>query len=189
VDWKRQYEGTVISCFCDATRKVHLEVCALNHAMGHRKRTPPAPIWRLADPPVRRLSFGELGATADGGVHPMARRTLLTGDDRHRLFDPPVTDREVARHHTLSPDDLEWIDARHGPSTQLGAAVQTALLRRPWFRLAGRRGCRGRCTALPRRPGPRPALGRRRLCELAPDPHRAHRPTAFWPRFSPTPPI
>ena len=63
----------------------------------------------------------------------MARQTLLTGDERHRLFDPPVTDREVARHQTLSPDDLEWIDARHGPSNQLGAAVQTALLRHPGF--------------------------------------------------------
>ena len=63
----------------------------------------------------------------------MARQTLLTGDERHRLFDPPVTDREVARFYTLFPDDLEWIDARHGPSNQLGAAVQTALLRHPGF--------------------------------------------------------
>ena len=63
----------------------------------------------------------------------MARRTLLTGDERHRLFDPPVTDREVARYYTLSPDDLKWIDARHGPSNQLGAAVQMALLRHPGF--------------------------------------------------------
>ena len=63
----------------------------------------------------------------------MARRTLLTGDERHRLFDPPVTDREVARYYTLSPDDLKWIEARHGPSNQLGAAVQMALLRHPGF--------------------------------------------------------
>ncbi|MBC7576856.1 MAG: DUF4158 domain-containing protein [Tardiphaga sp.] len=63
----------------------------------------------------------------------MARRTLLTGDERQRLFDPPVTDRELARDYTLSPDVLEWIDARHGPSNQQVAAVQKAPLRHPGF--------------------------------------------------------
>ena len=65
----------------------------------------------------------------------MARRSLLTGDERRRLFELPVDDREVARHYTLSADDLKWIDARHGPANQLGAAVQLALLRHPGFGL------------------------------------------------------
>ena len=63
----------------------------------------------------------------------MARRSLLTGDERRRLFEPPVTDREVARCYTLSPDDLKWIDERKSPANKLGAAVQLALLRHPGF--------------------------------------------------------
>jgi TnpA family transposase len=58
---------------------------------------------------------------------------LLTGDERRRLFEPPVTDREVARCYTFSAEDLEWIEARHGASNQLGVAVQMALLRHPGF--------------------------------------------------------
>ena len=65
----------------------------------------------------------------------MARRSLLTADERRRLFELPVDDREVARHYTLSAEDLKWIDARHGPGNQLGAAVQLALLRHPGFGL------------------------------------------------------
>jgi len=63
----------------------------------------------------------------------MARRSLLTGDERRRLFEPPVTDREVARFYTLSLDDLRWIDARKGAANKLGVAVQMALLRHPGF--------------------------------------------------------
>ena len=63
----------------------------------------------------------------------MARRSLLTGDERRRLFEPPVTDREVARCYTFSAEDLEWIEARYGAHNQLGVAVQMALLRHPGF--------------------------------------------------------
>jgi len=63
----------------------------------------------------------------------MARRSLLTGDERRRLFEPPVTDREVARCYTLAPDDLRWIEERRGAANRLGAAVQMALLRHPGF--------------------------------------------------------
>ena len=63
----------------------------------------------------------------------MARRSLLTGDERRKLFEPPVTEREVARFYTLSPDDLNWIDERNSPANKLGAAVQLALLRHPGF--------------------------------------------------------
>ena len=40
----------------------------------------------------------------------MARRSLLTGDERRRLFEPPVTDREVAQRYTLSPEELRWLE-------------------------------------------------------------------------------
>jgi len=63
----------------------------------------------------------------------MARRSLLTGDERRKLFEPPVTDREVARCYSLSAEDLDWIDQRKGAANKLGAAVQMALLRHPGF--------------------------------------------------------
>lgn len=63
----------------------------------------------------------------------MARRSLLTADERRRLFEPPVTDREVARFYTLSLEDLRWIDARKGAANKLGVAMQMALLRHPGF--------------------------------------------------------
>lgn len=63
----------------------------------------------------------------------MARRSLLTGDERRRLFEPPVTDREVAQRYTLSPEELRWLDARKGDANKLGVAVQMALLRHPGF--------------------------------------------------------
>jgi TnpA family transposase len=77
----------------------------------------------------------------------MARRSLLTGDERRRLFDLPVDDREVARHYTLSAGDLKWIEPRQGPTNQLGAAVQLALLRHPGFGLRAGGPSRRRCCA------------------------------------------
>jgi len=65
----------------------------------------------------------------------MARRSLLTGDERRRLFELPVDGRDVARHYTLSAGDLKWIEARKGPANQLGAAMQLVLLRHPGFGL------------------------------------------------------
>ena len=63
----------------------------------------------------------------------MARRSLLTGEERRRLFEPPTSDREIATRYTLSPDDLDWIDERRRPANKLGAAMQLALLRHPGF--------------------------------------------------------
>jgi TnpA family transposase len=63
----------------------------------------------------------------------MARRSLLTGGERRKLFEPPVADREVARCYTLSPEDLRWLDGRKGEANKLGVAVQMALLRHPGF--------------------------------------------------------
>lgn len=63
----------------------------------------------------------------------MARRSLLTAEERRRLFGVPTDEREIIRHYTLSPDDLEWLSRRHGPANKIGAAVQLCLLRHPGF--------------------------------------------------------
>ena len=63
----------------------------------------------------------------------MARRSLLTAEERRRLFEPPTSDREIATRYTLSPEDLDWIEERRRPANKLGAAVQLALLRHPGF--------------------------------------------------------
>lgn len=65
----------------------------------------------------------------------MARRSLLTADERRRLFDPPASAHEIAQRYTLEPEDLAWIEARRRPENQLGAAVHLALLRHPGFGL------------------------------------------------------
>lgn len=61
----------------------------------------------------------------------MARRSLLTAEERRRLFEPPTHHHEIAACYTFSPDDLDWIEARRRPANKLGAAVQLALLRHP----------------------------------------------------------
>ena len=63
----------------------------------------------------------------------MARRSLLTGEERRKLFEPPTSDCEIATRYTLSPDDLDWIEERRNPANKLGAALQLALLRHPGF--------------------------------------------------------
>ncbi len=63
----------------------------------------------------------------------MARRELLTGEERTALFGVPTDRASLARHYTLGPDDLAFIAGRRGAVNQLGAAVWTALLRHPGF--------------------------------------------------------
>ena len=41
----------------------------------------------------------------------MARRRLLTGDERRRLFDPPVQETAIIGHYTLSAEDVELVGA------------------------------------------------------------------------------
>ncbi len=65
----------------------------------------------------------------------MARRQLLTGDERHRLFDPPVDETAIIGHYTLSPEDMELAGRRYGPANRLGLAAQIALTRHPGFGL------------------------------------------------------
>ena len=65
----------------------------------------------------------------------MSRRKLLTEDERAHLFGIPIDEAGLARHYTLSPDDLELLHAKRGARNILGAAVQLALLRHPGFGL------------------------------------------------------
>ena len=65
----------------------------------------------------------------------MARRRLLTGDERQRLFDPPVEEIAIIGHYTLSAEDVELVGRRYGPANRLGLAAQIALMRHPGFGL------------------------------------------------------
>ena len=65
----------------------------------------------------------------------MGRRELLTEDERARLFGIPVDEASLARHYTLSSDDLELLLAKRGAPNALGAAMQLGLLRYPGFGL------------------------------------------------------
>ena len=65
----------------------------------------------------------------------MARRRLLTGGERQRLFDPPADESAIIGHYTLSPEDMELAGRRYGPANRLGLAAHIALMRHPGFGL------------------------------------------------------
>lgn len=65
----------------------------------------------------------------------MARRDLLTEEERASLFSVPNDRAALARYYTLSSDDIEFIGARRGAVNQLDAAVWIGLLRHPGFGL------------------------------------------------------
>lgn len=61
----------------------------------------------------------------------MARRRLLTREALAGQFDPPTDEREIARHFTLSREDLDWVSIRRGPASQLGYAITLLYMRWP----------------------------------------------------------
>lgn len=63
----------------------------------------------------------------------MARRDLLTPDERQILFGVPVDRENLARHYMMSPKDLALVATRRGDTNQIGFAVQLGLLRHPGF--------------------------------------------------------
>ena len=65
----------------------------------------------------------------------MARRELLTDEERTSLFGVPTDRASLARHYTLGPDDLDFLGARRSEANRLGAATWLALLRHPGFGL------------------------------------------------------
>lgn len=61
----------------------------------------------------------------------MARRRLLTREVLARQLDPPTDEREIARHFTLTREDLDWVSIRRGPASQLGYAMTLLYMRWP----------------------------------------------------------
>ncbi len=61
----------------------------------------------------------------------MPPRTLLSAEQRTRLFSIPIDTAEVTRHYVLDADDLALIGARRRASNRLGFAVQFCALRYP----------------------------------------------------------
>ncbi|HET6519748.1 MAG TPA: DUF4158 domain-containing protein, partial [Geminicoccaceae bacterium] len=61
----------------------------------------------------------------------MARRQLLTDDERRALLGVPADPDDLARLFTLARSDRELVARRRGRANRLGFAVQLALLRHP----------------------------------------------------------
>lgn len=61
----------------------------------------------------------------------MPRRTLLSFEQRTRLFAIPTDPAEMARHYVLSSDDLALIRTKRRAINRLGFAIQLCLLRHP----------------------------------------------------------
>ena len=61
----------------------------------------------------------------------MSRRTLLSAEQRDRLFAVPTDPAEMARHYVLGADDLALIRSKRRGMNRLGFAVQLCLLRYP----------------------------------------------------------
>jgi hypothetical protein len=66
----------------------------------------------------------------------MARRPLLTDEERQLLFGAPGDPDALARHYTFTRSDQDLVAGRRGAANCLGFAVQLALLRHPGMGLA-----------------------------------------------------
>jgi hypothetical protein len=71
----------------------------------------------------------------NGPRHPietvMPRRTLLSSEQRIRLFSIPIEAAEMARHFLLSTEDLTLVRTKRRAANLLGFAVQLCALRHP----------------------------------------------------------
>ena len=61
----------------------------------------------------------------------MPPRTLLSYEQRTRLFAIPTDAPEMTRHYVLDADDLALVGARRRAGNRLGFAVQLCALRHP----------------------------------------------------------
>jgi len=61
----------------------------------------------------------------------MPRRSLLSNEQRTRLFAVPVDHAEMAKYYVLSADDLVFVRTKRRSVNRLGFAVQLCLLRYP----------------------------------------------------------
>jgi hypothetical protein len=59
----------------------------------------------------------------------MPRRTLLSAEQRARLFGIPMDAAEMAKHYVLSSEDLKLVGTKRRSGNRLGFAVQLCLLR------------------------------------------------------------
>jgi|SRR5271165_1817161 len=66
----------------------------------------------------------------------MARRQLLTDEERRLLLGVPRDPDALARHYTFTRSDQDLVAGRRGTTNRLGFAVQLALLRHPGMALA-----------------------------------------------------
>ena len=61
----------------------------------------------------------------------MARRPLLTDEERQLFFGVPGDPDALARHYIFTRSDQDLVVSRRGAANRLGFAVQLALLRHP----------------------------------------------------------
>jgi TnpA family transposase len=61
----------------------------------------------------------------------MPPRTLLSSEQRARLFSIPTDPAEMTRYYVLDADDLALVGARRGAGNRMGFAVQLCALRHP----------------------------------------------------------
>ncbi len=61
----------------------------------------------------------------------MPARTLLSSEQRTRLFSIPTDPAEMVRHYVLGADDLALVRTKRRSVNRLGFAVQLCLLRYP----------------------------------------------------------
>jgi Domain of unknown function (DUF4158) len=66
----------------------------------------------------------------------LARRQLLTDEERRLLLGVPRDPDALARHYTLTRLDQDLVTSRRGVANRLGFAVQLALIRHPGTALA-----------------------------------------------------
>ncbi len=70
----------------------------------------------------------------------MPTRELLTPSQRSQFTEllEPMGERDLVRHYTLTPEELEAVGEKRGASNRLGYAVQIAMLHYPGRPLAAR---------------------------------------------------
>ena len=83
-----------------------------------------------------RLSTIMAGPFWDMGRLVLARRQLLTDEERRLLLGVPREPDTLARHYTLTRSDRDLVTSWRGAANRLGFAVQLALIRHPGAALA-----------------------------------------------------
>ena len=108
----------------------------------------------------------------------MPRRSLLSNEQRTRLFAIPVDHAEMAKHYVLSADDLVFVRTKRRSVNRLGFAVQLCLLRYPGLGMGpAEQPPEAMITFVAQQLGVRQRR-LRRLCATGSDPPRTCRRTA-----------